>query len=301
MNSPMDSVDFRIVYRTVHKRDCLERALVLKAVGIEHEMRNSFGGYELVVADSKEADAREQLGLYDAENTSAIQRVAQLELKGDGVSGAAGYCLILLLFFYFQNSSVFGVDWLEVGRMDVKRVQNGEWWRTFTALMLHLDAGHLISNLFFGMYFGIFTSQTLGSGTAWASILVAGAGGNALNLFFHGADHRAIGASTGVFAALGMLSAFGCIHGWVAIGSWPRRWGPVIGGVILLAFLGTGGRQTDVTAHLTGFVVGLAFGFFFGKQHKLQGLQLPTQLAIGITTLAWILLVWRIAILKTGI
>jgi len=49
-----------------------------------------------------------------------------------------------------------------------------------TALTLHVDSGHLITNLGFGMLFGYLAGQLLGPGIAWASILAAGALGNFL-------------------------------------------------------------------------------------------------------------------------
>ena len=296
----MNSEEFSIVYRAARKQVCLERALVLKALGIDYEIRDTVDGCELVVPISCETEAKEQIRLYDAENTPPLQGTRQLVLKGDGAAGVMGYFLVLLIVFYLQHTLAFDVDWLDAGRMDVEQVHKGEWWRTFTALMLHVDVGHLISNIFFGSFFGIFLGQYLGSGTAWAIILIAGACGNALNTLIQTAHHRAIGASTAVFAALGILSAFGCIHGWVAIGSWPRRWASVIGGIVLLAFIGTGSVRTDVTAHLAGFVVGLAFGFVLGKFYSYLPSQQYVQMFIGVATLAWIVWIWRIAASTVG-
>jgi hypothetical protein len=74
-----------------------------------------------------------------------------------------------------------------------------------------------------------------------------------------GTDHRSIGASTAVFAALGLLAA------WVRAGrrsgpGWVYRWGPVVAAVALLAYTGAGDENTDVGAHLWGFAAGLVAG-----------------------------------------
>ena len=72
-----------------------------------------------------------------------------------------------------------------------------------------------------------------------------------------------------------------------------QRWSPLIGGVILLSFLGIGGERTDVTAHLTGFLAGLVGGWSssYLPAHWLRYtiLQWAAGLAaIGILALAWI-------------
>jgi rhomboid protease GluP len=81
----------------------------------------------------------------------------------------------------------------------------------------------------------------------------------------HDPSHAAIGASTAVFAALGILSG----HAWSARPvRWRggiRRWAPIGAGLMLLAFLGFGGERTDVGAHVLGFAIGAASGFLLGR------------------------------------
>ena len=92
--------------------------------------------------------------------------------------------------------------------MDAGRVRDGEWWRTLTAMTLHVDAEHLIGNLLFGAAFGLIAGHLLGNGLAWCSIVAAGALGNVVDALLHPAAHTAIGASTAVFATLGLWAAY---------------------------------------------------------------------------------------------
>ena len=41
---------------------------------------------------------------------------------------------------------------------------------------------------------------------------------------------------------------------------WSYRFGPIVGGLALLMYTGTGGPDTDIGAHLLGFVGGFLFG-----------------------------------------
>jgi hypothetical protein len=77
--------------------------------------------------------------------------------------------------------------------------------------------------------------------------------------------------------------------------SWPRRLGPVIGGVALLAYTGTGDANTDIGAHLAGFVCGFFSGVIVTKLHQ----YLPNrniQRAAGMTAVALIVLAWILAL-----
>ena len=163
-----------------------------------------------------------------------------------------------------QTNTAFGIDWLGSGRMQAGEVLDGAWWRTVTALSLHADIGHLLGNLLMGSAVGFFAVRLLGLGLAWTTIVAAGALGNAMNAVVQGAQHNSIGASTAVFAGLGLVSVFG----WTRrrhLRDWAQRTAPLIGGGLLLAYTGTGGECTDIVAHLTGFLAGAGFGYLYAR------------------------------------
>ena len=199
-----------VIYRSQKRTDCLALTLVLEARGIEYRFHRAAGEYSIVVRSSDEVRARAELETYVRENRDWQLRAPALPKQASGWSGVLIYWDILLMVTLLEHYHVFGCDWLAAGRMNAGLVCEGEWWRTVTALSLHLDLVHLTGNLIFGTLFGLFAGQLLGSGLAWFSILVAGAFGNAMNAWIQPAQHSAVGASTALFAALGMLSA----HAW---------------------------------------------------------------------------------------
>ena len=109
------------------------------------------------------ARAREQLRLYRTENRPRPAK-PELVLHGHGLPGVVAYVLVLVAVFLVQVRAGYGVDWLGAGELAGSAVRAGDWWRVFTALTLHADAGHLVANLFFGAFFGAFAGQLLGSG-----------------------------------------------------------------------------------------------------------------------------------------
>src|SRR4029450_7798933 len=69
------------------------------------------------------------------------------------------------------------------------------------------------------------------------AILLGGALWNALNALVQSPEHAAIGASTGIFGALGILSGYMRRSRVVPWRGGLRRWAPLAGGGSLLVFL----------------------------------------------------------------
>ncbi len=144
--------------------------------------------------------------------------------------------------------------------LDAGFLERGEWWRVLTALTLHGDVLHLLSNLGFGALFGYPAARLFGPGVAWLLILVGGALAYGIDALLHPPTHHLLGASTAVFTALGLVAAYGWRRHMQNWSPWMRRSAPLIGGIALLAFTGTGGENTDVLAHFIGFGVGSGIG-----------------------------------------
>jgi len=115
---------------------------------------------------------------------------------------------VLLLVYSYQHIGSIDVDLINFGSANAGLIKQGEWWRSVTALTLHSGFRHLIGNLTFGVIIGLFISQHLGSVLAWFSILLAGMLGNIISAYVQTSAHRSIGASTAVFAVLGIQSVY---------------------------------------------------------------------------------------------
>lgn len=173
---------------------------------------------------------------------------------------------VLLLLATFHNITRLNIplfdrpppDWLYLGSAKVHLIHYGEWWRLITALTLHADWLHLLSNLTIGGFFVLFLCRELGSGLAWSLLLAAGTLGNWANAQLQLPTHSSIGASTAVFAAVGILAAINLVrHRLNSRGQWKLI---AAAAVALLALLGTEGKNTDLVAHLFGFVFGVGLG-----------------------------------------
>ena len=289
------SDDLRVVYQSGNRADCSDRALVLAAVQIPFQIVDDALSCALIVPAEFSAQAMQQLMQYDDENPPVVRCKPTPIVYQNAIPGLLGYALVICAVAAIVTSAPLAQDWYVAGRVDGALIRAGEWWRTVTALTLHAGLQHLVGNLLFGLLFGLFAGRLLGSGVAWLAILLAGATGNALNTLLLESTHRAIGASTAVFAALGLLAGYVWRSKLVRQDHWPYRVGPIVGGFALLMYTGTGNENTDVGAHLLGFLSGLASGMLLAAaRDHLRNTRL--QLACGLLAIAIVIAAWFAAL-----
>ena len=99
----------------------------------------------------------------------------------------------------------------------------GELWRAVTSLFLHADAAHVISNSLAGVLVFSAVLSTIGRLRGWLLLAFASIGGNlAVAAVNHSIAYRSVGASTAIFAGVGLLS--GRAIGVVSRTRHPHRW-----------------------------------------------------------------------------
>jgi membrane associated rhomboid family serine protease len=268
---------------------CAEAALVLESKSIPYELIALERGWAVQVAPQAASAAREELERYALERRPARVRVPPLLPFSGAGWGAAAYALVLLITAYSAGIQAFGADWLARGSLDARSIA---WWRPITALTLHLDQSHLLGNLLFGAAIGTLAGRAFGPGIAWASILAAGAAANYADMLISPPTHRAVGASTAVFAALGLLVGFAWRHGLALRDRFKYAYGPLFGGLCLLALLGAGDAHVDVLGHALGFLSGVGLGWVYSRFRIPQSRAPSVQAAAGGAALALIAAAW---------
>ena len=288
--------DLVTVYRAARRRACEERQLVLMAVGVEAVVSAAPGEYLLQVEAADAGYAMQHLLQYEAENRAPPPAPPAPRLYPYAWLGCLLYGLVLIGVAWALSGAWVRLDAFDLGELDAARVQAGEWWRAWTALTLHLDGPHLAANLLAGTWFGYLAGRQMGPGTAWLLTVTGGAVANLLEGQFGPPEHRAVGASTAVFAALGAMAAYSWRERLRLPQSRARRWGPLVAGVILLGWTGSAGEGTDVVAHLGGFVVGAIFGATAALPRARALLARVPQLLSGALALTSLALAWACAL-----
>jgi membrane associated rhomboid family serine protease len=275
---------------------CAECALALEAQAIAYQWLSIGGEWALVTEPAVAEQARRELKIYVRE--ASVPRAAPPAFQafpGAGL-GAVAYACVLLLVAYAAGAHLFAADWFAAGAVDASPAARHEWWRSLTALTLHLGPEHLFGNLLFGIVAVGLCSRLVGPGIAWLSVLLAGGAGNWLEAWVAPVEHRAVGASTAVFAALGLLSGYA----WRERSSFRERWlyriAPLIVGVCLLALLGAGGEHVDVLGHVLGFVMGVVLGWTYVELRVPRSHSGRVQLAAGSLALALLGTAWWLAL-----
>jgi len=249
--------------------------LVLEARGVPCRTERRGFGWQLLVPEDRFDAAREELRRFETENRNWPPPLPPPVPFADNRLATAS---VLLLLATFHNLTLLDlnllghrpVDWIALGNAHAERILAGQWWRPVTALTLHSGWLHLLGNLTLGGVFMVRLCRDLGSGLAWSLLLAAGGLGNLANACLQQPDHRAVGASTAVFGAVGLLAALSLVYYRHQL---RRRWPlPVAAALGLLALLGSEGERTDLGAHLFGFVfgilLGLAAGWLMGRSGR---------------------------------
>ena len=295
----MDGAELTTVFRSRRRRACDERLLVLTAVGIEGVVVPAADWSEfLLQVDAADAEqAARHLSQYEVENRAPPPPPPPPRLYPHAWIGCAAYVMVLVGVAWVLSNGLVRLDAFDQGVLDAARVQAGEWWRAWTALTLHLDGPHLAANLGAGVWFGYLAGRQMGVGTAWLLTVTGAALANLLEGLTGPPEHQAVGASTAVFAALGAMSA----HSWrerlQLPQRWARRWGPLIAGVILLGWTGSGGEGTDLVAHVAGFAVGAALGALAALPPVRAVLDRMPQSLSGAAALSSLAIAWACALL----
>jgi membrane associated rhomboid family serine protease len=285
-----------IVYESADRQACNDRALVLTSLKIPYDILSDDNRFVLAVPSEVAEKAKYEIWQYDEENQPVpIVKPRLVPEFQNPVPGVVIYILIVWLVAWLAAESAFNRDWVSAGRVDGELIRQGEWWRTFTALTLHSGLRHIAGNTGFGALFGILAGRLFGSGLTWLCVVIASGLANTLNTLLLASSHKAIGASTAVFATLGLIAGFVWRAKLMAQDRWAYRLGPIVGGIALLAYTGTGGPNTDIGAHLAGFVCGFGAGMLLTLMPEIPSSR-RFQLVCGVSAIAILAYSWAAAL-----
>lgn len=276
---------------------------MLVAVGIASEVQFVGGeaGYAVFVEHAVREQALHHLWMYEQERRQRPLPEPEPEpLRPHAWRGSLLYMLVLAAVPFALGQGWFPVDPYDAGVMSPQEMQAGQWWRALTALTLHWDAPHLVGNLGSGALLGLSAAQVWGNARAWLLIVLAATLANVVEGALGTVHYVSAGASTAVFAALGLAAA----HAWRTRGqrapSALRRWAPLIAGVAMLGLFGGGAEDpqgaiadpTNVLSHALGFASGVALGALAATARGAALLRavpawLAATVALGAIAAAW--------------
>jgi membrane associated rhomboid family serine protease len=183
----------------------------------------------------------------------------------------------------------------QLGIMDSGAVAAGQWWRLFTAVSLHENMPHLMANVTTGFVLLGLAMARYGAGVGLLASFIAGAAGNVAGLALYPQPHEGLGASGMVMGALGLITAQSFAF-WRACRSASHFWlRSLAAGVLILVLIGFS-PESDIVAHVGGFVCGLLCGWALGhaRAETLQGG--AANLAASTAVVALLVATWHMAL-----
>jgi rhomboid protease GluP len=241
--------------------DAFQHSLVVLAMGRACWIVADERGHRLLVEPGPLTEVRRQLASFDHESTRGPPKPFR-----DPAASRRGELLTPLLWAMLTLAIFWGEpthpQWITVGELDPQAIfGRHEWWRPLTALFLHADAAHVLSNGLSGMFVFAAVTTAFGRARGWTLLAIAAIGGNIASAAVnHATDYHSIGASTAVFAAVGLLTgrAVRLLFHLPTAYRTRAMFVPFATGAVVLALYGVGGSaHIDVGAHLTGFVAGV--------------------------------------------
>jgi membrane associated rhomboid family serine protease len=275
----------------------MDWALVLASQGVQPTITKDEEGWGLHVDESEYERATGAIVQYRRENRGWRGWHWEQQLPYSGLWfhwGSAFWCLWLVILFFWNHERFPRLT--ELGLMDNHAVRGGQWWRIFTAITLHADASHLAANASTGFFLFGLAMAHYGAGFGLMAAYLAGAGGNVLGYLIYSESQRSLGASGMVMGALGLIAV-------QTLAYWrdnPPNFGRVVwrsvGAAICVFMLLGFGPQSDILAHVGGFVFGCGFGVLLNSvpTSLLKNVVL-NQLCV-ILTGVWVAFTWWLAL-----
>ena len=266
-------------------------SLVLTAKNIDHRSFFDTTGWIIIVKDQQLSYAIQQIEAYLKENPEKRHDSDLTTFVAEKNYSMLWVAMVLTAIHLAAGAGIEKKVLIEhLGALS-EGILSGELFRCATALTLHSDVAHLFANLVGLLLFGTVLCRSVGTGSGWILILLGGSSGNFLNALFYQIDHLSIGASTAVFSSLGSLSAFALQKQTQMANQKLKTFLPVGGGVALLALLGAN-PQTDILAHLFGFIMGFFLAIFwvwiFPKKLPDKSQWALSGVSFGLMTASWV-------------
>ena len=275
------------------RRRAMEWGLVLASQGMEAIIDKSPEGWALLV-DSRDYDrARAALRLYQRENRGWQWRqpLPQTDLLFHW--GSVGWVVVVAAVYYW--SAVAFPEVRNAGILDSLKVREGQWWRLWTAITLHQNMPHLMANATTGFILIGLAMAHYGAGVGLLAAFVAGAAGNAADLLVYSQPHQSLGASGMVMGALGLVT----VQSFSFWRKYPigRRlfFRAFAAGVLILALIGFS-PDSDIVAHVGGFIAGTVFGCGLGCAPHARCRRGLANAAAILTLAVLLLATWRLAL-----
>jgi membrane associated rhomboid family serine protease len=214
-----------------------------------------------------------------------------------------GLIVVIWVGMELAGGSTNGEVLLRFGANYGPLIIQGDLWRLFTSMFLHIGGQHLAFNSVGLIAFGFEMERIYGRLRYLVIYLLAGLFGNLASFALKGPLHYSAGASGAIFGLIGMNLAFFFYYRY-RTGEYGRQRRNMVFVLILVSLvLGYSVMPADNVAHMGGALAGFALGYLLAPRYQVV-IAAKTQRKIvdrGSLLKRWWALILSIALLAGGV
>jgi membrane associated rhomboid family serine protease len=179
----------------------------------------------------------------------------------------------------------------DMGAMQPIAVADGQFWRLFTAMFLHVGLLHVALNAYFFWLFGRMVEASFGRTWMVLIYVVAGFLASVASYAFGPVTSLAVGASGAISGVFGAFIAYNYRRRQHAMNAANLRLALTV--IVLNAVIAVAYREIDWRAHVGGLVAGFALGYLADssgparQRAVVRFAGVATLVAIGIALVLW--------------
>jgi len=179
----------------------------------------------------------------------------------------------------------------DMGAMQPIAVADGQFWRLFTAMFLHVGLLHIALNAYFFWLFGRMVEASFGKTWMVLIYVVAGFLASVASYAFGPVTTLAVGASGAISGVFGAFIAYNYRRRQHAMNAANLRMALTV--IVLNAVIALGYSSIDWRAHVGGLVAGFALGYLADssgparQRAVVRFAGVATLVAIGIALVLW--------------
>ena len=179
----------------------------------------------------------------------------------------------------------------DMGAMQPIAVADGQFWRLFTAMFLHVGLLHIALNAYFFWLFGRMVEASFGKTWMVLIYVVAGFLASVASYAFGPVTTLAVGASGAISGVFGAFIAYNYRRRQHAMNAANLRLALTV--IVLNAVIAIGYSSIDWRAHVGGLVAGFALGYLADssgparQRAVVRFAGVATLVAIGIALVLW--------------
>ena len=186
--------------------------------------------------------------------SGALDGIARMLRRSPVTSAIAAINVLVFLLVEAAGGSTDLRVLVRWGAQATPLLAQGELWRLFTSMFLHIGLVHLLANMWALVIFGPLFERSVGRVRYVALYLASGLAGSAATALFVSRSSVSAGASGAIFGLLGAFAVLGFRLRGTQLGStWTRHALVLIG---LNVVLGLTVPSIGLEAHLGGLVAG---------------------------------------------